>query len=192
MGSPVTQVFLQEVTESNVQVLRNLHTFYRYDLMPFIHDLPDYHLNRFGTIGIETHTTHQEENAACDIWCKKPGILTAFLIEYQAKLGGFATVARPPYTFKKVDYKLNDLFIANMYLRSGIGTAAVRMLFERFVGTWEVSWIRQNAVAGKFWHKAVRDYAGGPYEEVMVSDPTGLGELPLLAFSTAIPAAKSR
>jgi len=178
----MTEIQLQQVTEENIQVFRNLYTFFRYDLMPFIRSAPDCHINELGTIGAAISRTHQDENAACEIWCKKPGILSASLIICHSKLAGFVSVARPPHVCHAADFRLNDLFIVNMFRRAGIAKSAVLEVFERFIGTWEVSWIRENEVAGRFWHNVVSECTGGNYKEVTESAGPGFEDSPALLF----------
>jgi aminoglycoside 6'-N-acetyltransferase I len=183
----MNNLVLHEVTESNVQTLCNLWTLFRYDLMPFIKFADGSHLNLFGTFGTETNQTHADDSAKAKIWCRKPGVLFAFLLEFEGHPAGFATVATPPHASQLVNYRLNDLFIISKYRRSGLGIETLRNIFNRFPGKWEVSWVRENSIAASFWLKAISKLTNGDYEETTESVEAGFENSPRLLFHISRP-----
>lgn len=173
---------LTEISENNVQVLCNLSTLFRYDLMPYIQYADGAYLNAFGTFGNETDKTHSEDANGWNIWCKKPGILYAFLIIFEEHLAGFVTVSKPPHAHPSVDFRLSNLFVINKYRRFGIGRHIMDMIFMRFPGKWEVSWIRENTAAASFWRNVVSENTIGIFEETIESVEIGFENSPRLLF----------
>jgi predicted acetyltransferase len=51
----------------------------------------------------------------------------------------------------KADWKLAEFFIMAPYKRQGIGAAAIEQLFEKHQGMWEISVLKDNMPAIKFW-----------------------------------------
>ena len=85
---------------------------------------------------------------------------------------GFALVVRgasgasllpPP------DYRMAEFFIARAMRRLGIGATAVRLIFSRFAGRWEITEYLRNASAVSFWRRVVAGYTRGNYRERIVN-----------------------
>lgn len=79
---------------------------------------------------------------------------------------GFAVVSRPLLTQRKqLDFRMAEFFISANQRRLGIGRNAVRLIFKRFAGRWEITEIQSNKNAIAFWRAVVRDYSKGQYRE---------------------------
>ena len=150
-------------------LIKNLYTFYRYDLMPFIAQGPGAFANEFGTIDGEASRTHDEAVADCDVWWERPGVLFALLIRAAGRPAGFAMVATPPHASPRVDYRFNEFFILNKCRRQGVATAAATAVLDRFRGKWEVGHLPANLAAGAFWRRFVPRYTGGKFEETTLN-----------------------
>lgn len=83
---------------------------------------------------------------------------------------GFAMVARgtPMPGRPPVDYRMAEFFIARPFRRRGIGKSAVRLIFDRFAGRWEITEYLRNPGAVSFWRRVVSAYTHGRYQERVV------------------------
>lgn len=68
-----------------------------------------------------------------------------------------------------IDYRMAEFFITRAMRRLGIGATAVRLIFSRFAGRWEISEYLRNASAVSFWRRVVASYTRGNYRERIVN-----------------------
>lgn len=80
---------------------------------------------------------------------------------------GFALVARGGARSLRpaVDWRMAEFFVARDFRRLGVGRAAVRLIFDRFAGRWQVSEYQRNPAAVAFWRRTVSAYTSGEYRE---------------------------
>jgi predicted acetyltransferase len=78
-----------------------------------------------------------------------------------------ATAGAPPRT--PIDYRMAEFFIMRAKRRLGIGATAVRLIFSRFAGRWEITEYLRNADAVSFWRRVVASYTRGNYRERIVN-----------------------
>ena len=173
-------------------VIKNLYTFYRYEMLLTNHydDREDGQItpptdanedtwrhgawvNRFGVIDGLDAGTHDEAVQGEDIFWKWPN-LQAFLIRLNGWPAGFACVASPPNATRGVDYRLQEFFILNKARQSGVGSAAAKLLFDRLPGRWELAYTQTNLPAVAFWQKFIPTYTEGDFVEEMI----GMGDSP--------------
>lgn len=83
-------------------------------------------------------------------------------------------------------FRMAEFFVARPHRRRGIGQSAVRLIFDRFAGTWEIIEYLRNPNAVSFWRKVVAQYTRGNYEERVVN-----GEV-RQTFHSGIGAAKGK
>ncbi len=62
-------------------------------------------------------------------------------------------------------FSMAEFFIARSWRRRGIGSEAVRLLFDRFAGQWLISEHVRNTAAVQFWRRVVAAYTRGRYQE---------------------------
>jgi predicted acetyltransferase len=67
-----------------------------------------------------------------------------------------------------MEFSMAEFFIARSWRRRGIGSEAVRLLFDRFDGEWLISEHAQNPAAVNFWRRVVSAYTRGKYQERIV------------------------
>lgn len=83
---------------------------------------------------------------------------------------GFALVVRGGAPLRAaIDYRMAEFFIARAMRRLGIGATAVRLIFSRFAGRWEITEYLRNASAVSFWRRVVAGYTRGNYRERIVN-----------------------
>ena len=151
------------------RLIKNLSTFYRYDMMPFVEQGPGSWVNQFGTIdGEESSTTHEEAMAKDDRCWEEPGKIIPLLIRWDERPAGLIYVTAPPYAHRSVNWRFNELFVLNKCRRLGVATQAVSAVLDRFRGKWETAYLPKNLAAAAFWHKLIPQYTGGHYTEGLV------------------------
>jgi predicted acetyltransferase len=78
---------------------------------------------------------------------------------------GFAMVARETQASRAADFRMAEFFVARGYRRRGVGRNAVRLIFDRFAGRWEILEYSRNPAAVSFWRNVVAAYTRGNYRE---------------------------
>jgi len=68
-----------------------------------------------------------------------------------------------------IDYRMAEFFITRARRRLGIGATAVRLIFSRFAGRWEITEYLRNTSAVSFWRRVVASYTCGNYRERIVN-----------------------
>jgi predicted acetyltransferase len=68
-----------------------------------------------------------------------------------------------------IDYRMAEFFISRARRRLGIGATAVRLIFSRFTGRWEITEYLRNTNAVSFWRRVVASYTRGNYRERIVN-----------------------
>lgn len=179
------QVEVVDPSSDHRDLIKNLYTFYRYDLMPFIDTGPGSYVNAYGTIDGQASCTHAEAVDNCNVWWEKPDLLFAFLVRSGRNPAGFAMVATPPHTTPGIEYRMNEFFVLNKLRRRGVGTQAATDVLDRFRGKWEVGYTPTNEAAAAFWRKVIPAYTNGHYEEAQIHQAPGAPTLPGYVFDTS-------
>lgn len=79
------------------------------------------------------------------------------------------TAAAAPATTPAAEYSMAEFFVARPWRRRGIGAQAVRLILDRFEGSWLITEHSRNAAAVRFWRRVVSAYTGGRYQERIVN-----------------------
>jgi predicted acetyltransferase len=74
-----------------------------------------------------------------------------------------------PQARATIDYRMAEFFITRAKRRLGIGATAVRLIFSRFAGRWEITEYLRNTSAVSFWRRVVASYTRGNYRERIVN-----------------------
>ena len=127
-------------------ILANLLELYMYDFSEFV-DLeigPD---GRFGYSDL-------------DIYWAEPARYP-LLVYVDNRLAGFALIDGLPRGSPDVTvWDVAEFFILRGYRRAGIGTQVAHQVWKRFPGSWQVRVIVSNQPAYRFWHHAIKSFAG--------------------------------
>jgi predicted acetyltransferase len=96
-----------------------------------------------------------------------------FIILNEQQPAGFAMVT-PGGSLSQAagprsNYRMAEFFIARPQRRRGVGRSAVRLILDRFDGTWEIIEYLRNPAAVTFWRRVVANYTAGNYEERVVN-----------------------
>lgn len=109
-----------------------------------------------------------------EIGHREPDQLQRWLVDRTANLltilddqqpVGFAMVARETLASKQIDFRMAEFFVTREHRRRGVGRSAVRLIFDRFAGRWEILEYSRNPAAVTFWRKVVSAYTRGDYRE---------------------------
>ncbi len=143
-----------EVTTAQVEerpILRHLMELYQYDFSEF--DGSD-----IGPSGLF-------EYPYLDHYWVEPD-RSPFLVRVNGYLAGFVLVTRYNYlTGLKDAWVLAEFFIMRKYRHQGIGQHTACLIFDRFVGNWQVAQITENHAATEFWRKVIARYTRNNYQE---------------------------
>ena len=109
----------------------------------------------------------------------------AFLIHVDGKLAGFAIVdGRSQLAEASGRWDLTDFFILRRYRKRGVGEHVARVLFDTFLGQWEVRVMAANLRATVFWRTVINRYTHGQFEEVAWDDARWRG--PVYLFDSSL------
>ena len=142
---------LKQVSKDEIEILRNLLEKYIYEFSQW--DERD--VNALGLYGYSYLDYYWTEDRR---W--------AYFIVVDGKLAGFVMVNDYPECDRKTDYSLSEFFVMYKYRHMGVGSAAARMVFDLFPGTWQLKRHPKNLPSVHFWNKVVSDCTNGHYELV--------------------------
>ena len=78
-----------------------------------------------------------------------------FVFERDGRYAGFAIVR----TLSPTARRLDEFYIVVTERRLGVGREAARLLFNRFVGEWEIVTLQRDVAALGFWRSVLPRYA---------------------------------
>lgn len=133
------KVELERVTIGSKVKLENLMSLYLHDLSEFADDLKINKEGRFEYNGLELYFKSEH--------------LNPYFINYQGKVVGFVLVNTGKYVPQNIDYVVHELFILKSFRNKGIGSAAIRILFDECKGKYRIVQISTNRTAVNFWIK---------------------------------------
>lgn len=103
-----------------------------------------------------------------------------FLIRVDGHLAGFLIVdAQSRLWPGEPAYDVAEFFVLRKYRRLKVGTRAAAQMFDRFRGRWEVRQRARNTAATAFWRRAVGDYTGGRFRELILDEERWRGPVQL-------------
>jgi len=161
-----TTLTLHDATPADLPVIRNLSSYYVYDLSEHTgwSCNPD---GRFdGCDDLESY------------W-RTPG-RHAFVLRAGEELAGFVLILADG-TQPGVDFSVTDFFVMPKFRGRGEGERIARQLFDRFRGRWKVEQFAANKPAVAFWREVIDRYSGGRFEES--STESRSGTLNVLSFN---------
>lgn len=82
------------------------------------------------------------------------------LIEVDGKAAGFALVNRESHRGAAGERNMGEYFVMRKFRKGGVGTEALRQVFARHPGVWEVAIAERNEGAKAFWPRAIRACGG--------------------------------
>ena len=82
----------------------------------------------------------------------------AFFLYDGRTLVGFAMIHPYSNLGQKPDHVMAEFTVFPAFRGKGLATEAVRAIFDRFRGNWEIKYNEKNAAAKAFWHKMTAGY----------------------------------
>jgi predicted acetyltransferase len=144
--SPPPTIQIRPASVAEKAVLENLLELYMYDFSEFV-DLeigPD---GRFGYGDLDIYWTEPERYP--------------LLVYSDTRLAGFALIdGLPRGSPDVIVWDVAEFFILRGCRRAGIGTEVAHRVWKRFPGRWQVRVIVSNQPAYRFWHQAIKSFAG--------------------------------
>ena len=137
------------VSKDEKEILRNLLEKYDYEFS-------QYHkrdVNDLGLYGYDYLDSY---------WTEKNRF--PYFIKIDNKLAGFIMVDDYPIINLETNYTMANFFVLYKYRKRGIGTYAVKSIFDTYKGKWGLMYHPQNIPSKYFWHKVVKEYTNGKYE----------------------------
>ncbi len=102
----------------------------------------------------------------------------AFLLRVEGKLAGFALVQRRSrLTGDESITDMAEFFVLKKFRGQRVGERFAAMLFERFVGPWEVRQRTANQPATAFWRRIIGRYTGGRFTDEVIDDERWRGPI---------------
>ncbi|HEY4554659.1 MAG TPA: GNAT family N-acetyltransferase [Bacillaceae bacterium] len=136
-------VNLQKVQESERPILRNLYSLYLHDLSLFTKNID---------VG-EDGFFEFEDLEKC--WGEDG--FSPYFIKYNNSVIGFLLLLERPFLNNKNDFGINDIFILNKFKGRGMGSEAIKKLFQEKQGKYFVIELIENKPAISFWKKIYKD-----------------------------------
>ena len=153
------KIVIESIPVEQKPVLARMLELYQYDFTEFTSD----DLNADGCFGYKYLDAYWIEEG------RYP-----FFIRVDGRLAGFALVRScAEYNALEHPHNIAEFFVMKKYRRCGIGKTAAMELFDRFPGGWEVSVLRNNLPAKRFWEAAVAAYTGGRYAAFTAAEKEG-------------------
>ena len=129
---------IKEALLSQKQILSNLLEKYLYEFSFYDKTIPD----KNGLYGYRYLDYYWKEK---DRW--------PFLFWEEGYPIGFALINRHIEGQQKADYAMAEFFVLNGYRRKGVGYTAMKSLFNRFSGKWEIKYHAKNIASVSFWNR---------------------------------------
>ena len=149
---------LQTVRKEDHDLLYNINQKYLYEMTNFYDDPMDENGN-YGYGYFEDYFSNPKRKA--------------FFLYNDQTLIGFAMICPYSYINAHPDHVMAEFTVFPYFRRQGTGREAVRQLFARYPGSWELKYNRKNTTAVKFWTAVTAPYrprcrAYSPAEDVLV------------------------
>lgn len=137
---------LELVKKSNEKVLKNL-------LQLYLHNISAYFPMPFNS---ESGVYDYDDISK---YIEKDENSIAYFIKYEKNIAGFIL-------FDKIEEFniVQEMFVMNNYKRAGIGKKAVKQLFNKYHGNWEIKSLPCSEQAEKFWVSVVKEYTKNNFD----------------------------
>lgn len=145
------EIGIRQVEVDEKEILRNLLEKYLYEFSQW--DRCD--VNALGLYGYDYLDHYWTQSGR-----------HAFFIDVNNCLAGFVMVNDHPAVDEPTDYAMAEFFVMHKYRRGGVGREAVRQIFERFKGRWQIRCHPKNEASVRFWDSVVSEYTRGNYRVV--------------------------
>jgi len=140
-------LLLRPLAEADVPAVERLWQLYSHDMSEIRGTLP----NQEGLYKPGRLATYLADRDNVD----------GYLVWHREAPAGFAFVVGVGDELRK----MGDFFVVRAVRRQGVGNAAVKELFARYRGDWEIGFQGHNRGAPEFWRRMVSDAVGTDWRE---------------------------
>jgi len=133
----LNKINLEQVTLKKKTKLESLMNLYLHDLSEFASDLKINEDGKFKYDGFELYFTSED--------------LKPFFITYHDEMVGFVLLNTGKYVPSDIDYTIHEVFLLRGFRKKGIGTVAIKKLFELYKGKYNIVQLGNNKIAIDFW-----------------------------------------
>ena len=123
-------------TADETDLLRDLWQLYMQDLALFRNLIVENN-GRYRDDRLRTYLAYEEH------W--------PFVIRCNGEVAGFALVRKS----KPDTHVVGEFFITPEFRRNGVGAAATDLILQKFKGSWEIPFQRENPAAVSFWRETI-------------------------------------
>ncbi|KZK06948.1 hypothetical protein AB996_0977 [Lactococcus cremoris] len=135
------KISIEIIKYEEKEILRNLLEKYFYEFSQYVAD----EMNDLGLFGYKYLDEYWYDETCFPFFIKADG-----------KLAGFALINNISEAEAKTDYTMSEFFVIYKYRHQNIAQKAVKLLFEKFKGTWQLMYNPKNIVSQKFWTRIVQ------------------------------------
>ena len=146
--SEVDSVTVTDALPAQAQVIQNLLQLYTHDFSEFW----------AGTARGDLDLDGRFDAYPLDEYWTRPN-WSPLLIWNNRALAGFSLINDRTHSDRPADHNVGEFFILRKYRGQGVGRWAIRLIFSRYPGSWEVAVARRNTAAREFWRKCIKGAA---------------------------------
>ena len=153
---------LRLADEKTFYIIENFIPLFRHYIGEVYEELPNQH----GIFSYDESRTLQEMTTKRRRLLENPDQEFPYIIYYKEKPVGYLLVSKTNQPIDgQASYFVNALFTVAPVRRKGIASGAVKILFDRYKGDWEVhtSASERNLSTQIFWNKTLERYTGNNY-----------------------------
>ena len=133
------EIRLEKIGVESKAKLENIISLYLHDLSEFAADLKINSEVKFEYEGLELYFKSED--------------LNPYFIIYKDEVAGFVLINTGRYAPKDIDYVVHEFFILKELRNKGVGSAAIKILLDKYKGRYKIAQISSNKTAVNFWTK---------------------------------------
>jgi predicted acetyltransferase len=145
---PMDAVTVTDALPAQAGIIQNLVQLYTHDFSEFW----------AGTARGDLHPDGRFDAYPLDDYWARPN-WSPLLIWNNRVLAGFSLINDRTHSGRPANRNVGEFFIVRKYRGRGVGRSAIRQIFSRYPGSWEVAVARRNTAARDFWRKAINGAA---------------------------------
>lgn len=131
------EVKIVQINIEDINILENLMALYLHDLSEYADDLKVNGVGKFVYEGLEFYFKTEE--------------LKPFFIYAQDEIAGFILLNSGRYVPMIIDYSVHEFFILKSFRKKGIGSMAIKRIFDMYKGKYKIVQLAKNELAISFW-----------------------------------------
>jgi predicted acetyltransferase len=147
-SQPTDAVTVTDALSAHAEIIQNLVQLYTHDFSEFW----------AGTARGDLHPDGRFDAYPLDDYWTRPN-WSPLLIWNNRVLAGFSLINDRTHSGRPANRNVGEFFVVRKYRGRGVGRSAIRQIFSRFPGSWEVAVARRNIAARDFWRSTIKGSA---------------------------------